>query len=106
MKTLISSAFLLFALLAPAPTVSASDAGGTDTAQLKELRQMLEEAKKLQEQQKALQDKAAAGKTAPAKAGEASAEPAEKEKKKLTRPGCMYSGRELIWEKVPGTCES
>ena len=24
--------------------------------------------------------------------------------KSVARPGCMYSGRKLIWEKLPGTC--
>lgn len=39
----------------------------------------------------------------PGDTAEDEAEEAEP-KKQGTRPGCMYRGTKLIWEKVPGTC--
>ena len=73
--------------------------GDSETVMLKELRRTLDDAKKLREKKAESEREAAAG---PAKAGAKDSESAPKPA--LARPGCMYSGSELIWEKVPGTC--
>ncbi len=107
----------------------------SDESQIEELKELLRQAQQLQEGQQRLrqaaQEKAkSAGRGAeaspPAKAADAE-KPAEggsqkaegedaaqkneekaeeeEEPKDLARPGCMYRGTTLIWEKVPGTCE-
>ncbi len=77
-----------------------------DAAAMKELRGLLEQAEKLQDQQ-ALDGKTAAGdgtgKTGSAKAVDGEATPAAKPTP-VVQAGCMYSGTKLIWEKVAGTC--
>jgi hypothetical protein len=86
-----------------------------DPAQIEQLKEMLRQAKALEE---AAKKKAAEGAKAPAPAKAATAaekdagegdekkdEEEKEEEKPLTRPGCMYRGTTLIWEKVPGTCK-
>ena len=75
--------------------------GDSETVMLKELRRTLDDAKKLREKKAESEREAAAG---PAKADAKGSESAPKPA--LARPGCMYSGSELIWEKVPGTCST
>ncbi len=107
----------------------------SDESQIEELKELLRQAQQLQEgqqrPQQAAQEKAkSAGRGAeaspPAKADDAeklaeggsqkaegedaaqkNEEKAEEEEepKDLARPGCMYRGTTLIWEKVPGTCK-
>ena len=99
----------------------------SDESQIKELKELLRQAQRLQEAQQAALEKAksvgrGAQASPPAKAadgekpaeggsqkaeGEDGADKREKkeEPKDVARPGCMYRGTTLIWEKVPGTCK-
>ena len=81
-----------------------------DSVDIEALRELLQQAKELQEAEDA--KKAAvegSGEGAPKAAADAPAKPgaesAEAPKPKASQAGCMYQDQKLIWEKVPGTCK-
>jgi hypothetical protein len=84
-------------------------AEGADAAQVAELRQLLRQAQELQKQeaQKNAKPEQAGVPAKPGEepAGQAETDTEKAEKKPVVRAGCMYSGVNLIWEKVPGSCE-
>lgn len=100
----------------PAQTTRAAQAEA-DAAQIAELKELLRQAQELQKAQQKMQAENAkpGAETVPAKAAGTEAEEKAKDgekadgekeepEKKTARPGCMYRGHTLIWEKVPGTC--
>ena len=107
--------------------LKASGSPGTDAAKVEALIKLLREAERQQAQNRSSaqrghgatsrEDKDAGAATAPeaaaadapeaSAAGEEAGEQPEAEDetpKSVARAGCMYSGKTLIWEKVPGAC--
>ncbi len=76
-------------------------------ANLDELKELLRQAQELQQAQQKTPVVAPAKATSEQDAPDAKTEDdheSEKKTEAVARPGCMYRGTTLIWEKVPGSC--